>query len=218
MVMKRRTTPLADAARIFGKHRKQLHRWKEVEGSPFDSDGSVDVEELRVWATKTGRLTREPGRPPEAERLADAIPATEAPRPAPRKSAPESAVLGELTESDKAALEALVAGDARTLVELAVKVDPALLKRLAAMGRTRRELAEAERRELDNRRSRGELLPADEVKKFWAGQVSIVKSYFQALPGKLAARLVGQDYDHVYQALEDELHALLETFAREVPI
>lgn len=204
---------LCAAAEALGKPRKTLQRWRKREGSPFGPDGSTDLDELRAWAEANGFLGRGKGRPAEADRLLEVA----APAATGAATVRTTADLGELTQDDRAALEALVAGDAAALVDLAAKVDPALLKRLAAMGRTRRELAEAEKREIENRRSRAELVPLEEVKRWWSWQIQVVKGHFQALPGKLSARLDGLSYDERYALLEGELDALLRAFAVEVP-
>lgn len=147
------------------------------------------------------------------------IAAADAPEPppvAPAPPAPEEA-LGQLSTADREALEALVSGDRGVLIDLAARVDLALLRRLAVMGRTRREIAEAERRELDNKARRGEFVAIEDVKRFWSSQVSLVKERLSALPGKLAARLEGLDYDGRYALLDEEQHGILAQLARDVP-
>lgn len=217
---------MCEAAAVLGKNRKTLQRWRARRGAPFDSDGSVDLEELRSWAAEEGLLDRPAHRPPEIDKLTSEIrpqaPATPPPAPAASRQTPKPpqsipSALEELSVPDREALEALVAGDRGALIDLAAKIDPFLLKRLAAMGRTRRELAEAERRELENRQKRGELVAIEEMRRFWGGQIQTVKGHFQSLPGKLAPRLVEKTYDQIYQVIDEELHALLEVFAVEVP-
>jgi hypothetical protein len=210
------------AAAALGVNRKILQRWRKLPGAPFASDGSTVLEELRAWASAAGLLGRRRGRRNEVDRLVDDLVPAPGPVTTPRGNhpaapAPAADVLAELTAEDRELVEGLISGDQAQLINLASRVQPGLLKRLAVLGRTRRELAEAERREIANRLARGELLSADEVRRFWAGQIQIVKNHFAALPGKLAPRLVDQKYDAIFQVLEEELDALLETFSREVP-
>lgn len=224
---------MVKAAALLGVSDKTLQRWRKRTGAPFAKDGSVILDELRAWAQREGLLGRGRGRPSVIDELTAGA-AASAPAPATQAAPtedPAAAVaavarafspdptspLAQLTPDDRATLEALVAGDARALIDLAHKVDPALLKRLAAMGRTQRELAEGARRELENAEKRGELVKGEDVKRSWRAQIQIVKSHFQMLPGKLAPRLVDKGYDEIYKALDEELDALLRVFAVEVP-
>lgn len=214
---------LVAAADALGKARKTLQRWRKREGAPFDAAGTVDLEELRGWAAAQGLLERaqEDGPRTEVERL------TVLPGGAPPKSAGSVAggsgsrtkggPLEDLTPDDRKALEALVAGDAHALIDLAAKVDADLLRRLAAMGKTRQALADADRREIENRKARAEVVPLDEVRRFWAWQRQTVAGHFHGLPGKVSQALVQQPYEVVFAVLERELHDLLETLAAEFP-
>lgn len=206
------------AAEALGKDRKTLQRWTRKPGCPLEAGGTVEVEELRAWALAAGLLERTQADGPrtEAERLtAELAPAKPTLKLAPQE--PKTA-LDDLTEDDRDGLKALFDGDGERVLALARrgKLTPELLKLGAAAGRTRRELAEAERRELENRARRGELVPLEEVQRHWRGQIEVVKGHFQALPGKLAPRLIDRTYDQVYAALEGELHGLLEVFAQDV--
>lgn len=210
--------------------RKTIQRWKKREGCPFGDDDLVDVEELRAWAQGQGLLGRRPedGRPTEAERLAagvatagggTAAPAADVPRaPRPRDDEEDD---GKLTAKDRDAIAVLTSGDAGRLLELAATGDLELAKRLAAWGRARAENAEAERRELEVRAKRRELVPLDEVLAAWRAQVEVVKGGFMSLPGKAAIALanagVQVDLGLLIGVLERELHELLKRFEATTP-
>lgn len=82
---------------------------------------------------------------------------------------------------------------------------------LEARAEKERALAERQRAELE--RVRGQLVPLEELRAFWEGQVAIVKAHVAALPGRLAPQLVEQPYEEIHQALERALDAMLEAFA-----
>lgn len=229
--------------KALGKATKTWQRWRPRAGCPQPGDdGLVDLDELRAWALAAGLLerTQDDGRRSVVEALAadvatepgslKVLPGGDSAAPgvtvrlepqghggALKRTAAVPDVLRELTDDDRKALEALIAGDAEKLIDLAARVDAGLLKRLAAMGRTRRELADAERRELENRARRAELVPLDEMRRFWIAQIGVVKAAFSAAPGKLAQALEGLDYDGRYSLLERELQDVLDAFAVEVP-
>lgn len=213
-------------AAALGKNRKIVQRWKERgAGTLFDAEGRAVLAEVIEWARRTGHLDRVRGRPDDFQRLLAAVDSSgsaaaqasvEASAPAPsRPLAGEPS--GPITAEEREALETLASGDRGKLLDLATRIKPELLKRLAAMGRTRRELAEAERRELENKQKRRQLVEIEHVRRFWGGQIAIVTGHFHAVPGKLAKLLEGKPYDEIYRVLEDELHALLKRFAVEVP-
>lgn len=214
---------LVAAADALGKARKTLQRWRKREGAPFDAAGTVDVDDLRAWATAQGLLdrTQDDGPRTEVERLTvHQGGAPPKPVAAPSASAGRSrsvAPLDDLTDDDRKALEALVAGDAHALIDLAAKVDADLLRRLAAMGKTRQALADADRREIENRKARAEVVAIDDVRRFWAWQRQVVTGAFHGLPGKVSQEITQQPYDVVFGVLERELHELLETLAAEFP-
>lgn len=83
--------------------------------------------------------------------------------------------------------------------------------------RARKAAAEATRAELELVQVQGELVPLDEVRAFWCGQVEVVKSSFRTLPGRLAPRLVEQPYEVIHAELERELDRTLEAFAAGEP-
>lgn len=216
------------AAAALGKPRKTLARWRDRDGARGFYRNGVDVDELRAWAVETKRLERrqDDGRPTEIERLTAGAVGPQAPGSGthvpPNDSARTSALgLDALTEDDQRALAALVSGNREQLVELAAKVTPELLRRLSAMGRARSELADAERRELENKARRGELLPKAEVVATWRAQVEIVRAGFQSLPGKVTSSLAAADeggrWGVLVEVLERELHQLLEAFAATTP-
>lgn len=184
---------------------------KKAEGK--NGRHSFVTADVRAWMEATGR-SGERGRPLEAVRLASG---GEPPAARAEPGAQEPAALKELSASDREVLDALVAGDPAKLIELAARVDPERLRRLAAMGRTRRELAEAERREIENRKARAEVVQIDDVRRFWAWQRQVVTSAFHGLPGKVSQALAQQPYDVVFGVLERELHELLEQLAAEFP-
>lgn len=206
---------MIEAARALGRDRKALQRWRK-RGAPFADDGSVDLEELRAWAEHAGLLERAPGRPSEAERLTTTAPADPDASPAPTDDDEDPL---ELDGDDEAVIAALVEGDGKRLIELTLGRDRTqLLRRLAALGRTRRELAEAQRRDRENRERAGELIEVDLVKRLWIAQIEIVKTAFDSMPGRLAARLANKSEAELYTALDQELRETLEAFASTVPL
>jgi putative ubiquitin-RnfH superfamily antitoxin RatB of RatAB toxin-antitoxin module len=206
------------AAEALGKNRKTLQRWAKKPGCPLGADGLVDVEELRAWAVAAGLMERsqESGPRTGVERaLAEAAEVAPA-APEVRKAAAAVERI-EVTGEAAKLLEALEADDRVALLRQGLGADPKLLKRLEAMGKARKELADAIRVELANQARRRELLPAAEVRRFWSGQIELVKGHFQALPGKLGPKLVGRTIDEVMATIEDELRSLLKQFAAEAP-
>lgn len=82
---------------------------------------------------------------------------------------------------------------------------------LEARAEKERALADRQRAELE--RVRGQLVPLEDLRAFWEGQVAVVKAHVAALPGRLAPQLVEQPYEEIHQALERALDAMLEAFA-----
>ena len=139
------------------------------------------------------------------------------PVPAPVAAPPlasSGAALDELSQADREVLEALVAGDAGGLIELATRVGPGLLKKLAQMGRTRRELAEAERRELENRDRRGELHEVEACQASMVKKIHAVRDAFEPLPSVIATRLRGiTEWDEQVDVIRQSLDHILDGFA-----
>lgn len=216
---------IAEVARKLGVKPPTVYGWQRMAGFPArDGDGRVDLDQVLAWFTARGGA-RGRGRPVEAERLnADAARATPAPAVPPsvpriEAPSPQPSVLDGVPPADAEVLEALVEGNTDRLKGMAMggRLTPGLLKLGAAIGRSRRELGEAQRREIENRARQGQLLEAEEVKRAWTMQIELVKGHFQALPGKLAPQLVEKPYEAIYQTIEEELRALLEAFASGGP-
>ena len=207
-----------EAAAALGKERKTLQRWSKREGCPLKPGGVVDVDELRAWAEAQGLLdrTQESGPRTATERALAEAAAVAPAAPEVRKTQQALERL-DLDADGKRLLGALEADDRGALLREGLTADPKLLKKLEAVGKARAALADAVKRELDNQVRRRDLLPLGDVVAKWRGQIGLVKSAFESLPGKLAPRLVDQSYDGIYAAIESELHALLEAFAVEVP-
>jgi hypothetical protein len=231
-------------AEALGQSRRTIQRWMKRDGYPVDEAGLADVEEVRAWAEREGLLGRaqEDGRPTAVDRLGSGEPppvlrlvppAAAGPAPGARGGDEDGAAavpvppaararggdrLADLGDDERAALATLVDGNPEALINLAATIDLGLLKRLAAMGKTRRELAEAERREMDNRRVRGDLVLLDDVRRWWGGHVTAAKAVLQALPGKLAPSLSGRpvEYDEAYTTIEREVEASLHSLSRAV--
>lgn len=215
--------PLAQAALDLDQAERTLRRWV-ADGAPHHKGKgrtgalTFDGAELRAWMARTQR-TGELGPRTATERaLAEATPAAP---PAPPPASPEvekasrevAQVEAELDEEGSKLLQALASDDRAALLRLAPKANPLLVKKIEAVARARVSLAEAVKRELDNQQRRRELLVAVDVVGLASQAVDVVKSGLEALPGKLTPRLVGQDYDSIYGALEDELRALSSAFA-----
>lgn len=219
------------AAAALGCSTRLLMNWRKL-GAPFAKDATVNVEELKAWASAKGVLGRPGGRPSVVDSLgiAETVAVVAAKlsggsSPAssvvalqmPRAALGEPTLEGEEEITDEQAVEALLSGNRDVLLKLA-RVGGARMKRFALVGQTRKLLAEGEKRELDNRKMRGELCETAAVRAFWAEEQEGVKGWLQALPGKVSARLVGAPYEVIYQVLEDEVHALCESISKGLKV
>jgi len=139
--------------------------------------------------------------------------------PAPAAPAPEGGEALTREEEDALALlmETASGADKGKILELARTLPPRMMRRLSALGKTRRDLADADRKELDNRARRGLLVPLDGVRRFWRQQTSMVHARFRPMVAQVAKAGVGLDYDELYELLEREVHQVLSSLAEEVP-
>lgn len=204
-----------------GCSRATLKRWRPKMPSTLWQDGDdgqrlYDVEGVRAW--RKGQPGR--GRPRDVDRLtgpAKPAAAAAAPRARARDADPEAPLDAELSPELEATLLELLAGggDPRQILDLTRQLPASTIQRLSALGKTRKDLADAEKKELDNRRARGDLVPLGDVESFWGQQVGVVHSAFLSLPGRLAGRLHAlETAEEVYEALEVELRRVLEQFSR----
>ena len=72
---------------------------------------------------------------------------------------------------------------------------------------------EAQKRARVERREEGELVPASWVEACWSGQVEEAKARLNTLPARVAQRVVGMDYDDVYEAIQAEVDEVLRELA-----
>ncbi len=178
----------AELCRELKIQRRSLTRYMEA-GCPHRRAGNGPRAPLRFVLSKVKAWMRqtartgEPGRPPTGAEV----------RRSPAKARAEA-------PADKAT-DDLDDEDADDLAELTRRVN-LQIKRL-----------EVRKRERLEREANGELVEAAEVVRLWRSQIEVVQTSFRSLPGILAQRLVHCDYDTIYEALEEELHAVLVAFS-----
>lgn len=81
------------------------------------------------------------------------------------------------------------------------------------IAKVRKVFAEAVLREMEVSKRRGELLEASEVEEGRLQRIFAVKREMEALPARLAPRLVGLEEPEIEAALREAVVGLLETFA-----
>ena len=116
----------------------------------------------------------------------------DAPAGAPASGAPANGAHGSATAPD--AVQVIVATRKANLI----------IKQL-----------EGDKRRRIEAQARGELVPASDIQAKWIRQVHVVRAAFLAFPGRVAARVVGRDFESVHATLEEELREVLEGFAVE---
>ncbi len=75
--------------------------------------------------------------------------------------------------------------------------------------------ANAEKNELKNAQTKGELIPREVVNAKWAEDVSNVKAKLLAIPSKLAPRLAGLEAREVSSILTEAIYEALNELAEE---
>jgi phage terminase Nu1 subunit (DNA packaging protein) len=213
---------LAQAVAALGQSERTLRRWV-ADGCPHHKGagrtGALTFErsEVEGWMRETQRSGNVGARTGVERALGDAAAAARAPpAPAGEKAGDAVKKAARDLDEDEAArlfLAALEGDDRAQLLRLAPNASPMLVKKIEAVAKARVALADAVKRELDNQQRRRELLVAVDVAAQAVQAVDVVSSGLDALPGKLTPRLVGQEYDAIYGALEDEIRALREAFS-----
>ena len=205
--------PFGKAALAIGKNERTLRRWRDTHAAPARlfrpgprRQVLVNVPALSSWAIGAGHLNEEDLPTPESQAPAGALSAPAASRP------PAT----EFTEEDRQSLLALGLTEDQVNQVLDLRSD--VVKRMSNVGKARKDLAAADKQELENELKRGEVAPIAELVSLWKGQIHVVKSGFQSFPGRVAARVVGLEYDEAYAILEEELQGLLRAFAAECPV
>lgn len=94
------------------------------------------------------------------------------------------------------------------------KISSELLDELTRT-KIRVNIANAEKNELKNAVTKGELIPRDVVNTKWAEDVSNVKAKLLALPSKLAPRLAGLSAREVNEILTEGIYEALNELAEE---
>lgn len=112
--------------------------------------------------------------------------------------------------------ERLLAGFQAELEEAEgdVMAERRVIKKHLEQARLKKELALAQKHEIELRRREGELLEREEVERSRLERVLACKANLLALPGKLAPRLAGRTTVDIHTELELEIRTVLEEFAR----
>jgi phage terminase Nu1 subunit (DNA packaging protein) len=91
------------------------------------------------------------------------------------------------------------------------------LRRLRDEVELRIKELEATKRDRLEREAGGELVRSEDVRRFWASRVELVRQGFDALPSRLAQRCAGRQAEEVHDEARDELERLLHSFAGGAP-
>jgi len=196
-----------------------------------------DLDEVRAWAAERGYGT--PGPPTGVQRAlaeAQAGEADAAPLCSSRASAENKATLAiHLGDPDKppsgvkgvakavglsqvdvesiAAMLDNLDGTAGSVLALANKIPPPMLARVAALGKARKDTAEADKRELEVQQKRGELVSRVDQDAVETARMRHVKLSLEALGAKLGARLQGITGPRaIARVVDSEVQALLMAY------
>lgn len=205
---------LSDAAKELGVDRKTLARARKRQ-PPLPTHGKgprgaemVRVAEVRAWLEAQG-LGQTGRQSAVVEQLREAQPVA-APGAAPAAPAPDAA---KLSAEDLTDLGEVF--DGLDGVERALRVRPEAVKKLSAIAAARKELADAQKKELEIAQRRGQLLDAGEVERGRVQRIMVVRQGLLGLPAKLASRLVGRAQEEIQAELDAEVDTLLRQFAEE---
>ena len=203
---------------------KTLRRWTRVGCPHHRAEGrngalTFDAAEVRAWMKKVGRSPGAGRRPDVFRDLAAEAPVAERPAPSGRQAGQPAArddlAGGELSAEDLVALRSIGLSED---VIAAANLPAHLIKRMSATARTRKELADADKKELENQARKGDMVARELVDRFWARQVSVVHAAFLAFPGRMAPKLHGLAYEEMYSLLEVELRRVLDQFAADLAL
>lgn len=207
---------LTQAAKALGIDQKTLQRARKRKPPLPTRPGKrgavlVDLEETRRYLESQG-LGRVGRQPAAVEALRgeqeDGGAAVEAP----------SSTESELSESEVKAIAALLDGldgSVEKVLHLAKSVPGATVRKLSALGKARKDLADAEKQEIEVAKRRGAMLDAEDVERGRVQRVMLVKQGLLALPNKLAARIAGRTPEEVREEVAQEVDALLRQFAED---
>lgn len=129
---------------------------------------------------------------------------------------PELAAPREKTHAPAAPVSPRRVGEA--LERLAGERTGADLELLARQVDLEKKQVELDRRRREEAEAAGLLVERELVVTFWRRQIGVVQERFRALPGALSGRLVDLAYEEIYALLDRELRAVLEGFARPLPL
>lgn len=94
------------------------------------------------------------------------------------------------------------------------KVESELIDESMSEAQTRKEIALANLRELEEAEKRGLMIEAEDVRKAWSGHIAAVKNTLLLMPPRVAPKLASASGVHEIQAVLDrELRALLVEFS-----
>ncbi len=161
-----------------------------------------DTRKAKPWLLVWNKNKRGPGRPQDVDLLL-AEPAAQA-----RSSASD-----EVTDEDREAL--IAAGFSEEEVDGILGLPANVVKKMAAVGKARKELAEAEKKERENERKAGNHVPTADVVRFWLEQATLLHARLGTVPAKVAKEAANCSYDEVYEAVELAIHAALSGLAKE---
>ena len=192
--------PLQQAAKALGVSRNTLGRWIAV-GCPHEVQGRrkmVNVAEARRWKDLVGGRQRGGDHPlplTKAEGLRAAARVQDS-EPAPRKARTRKAA----TTSPPDDLEDLA---------------PEELREVLTRAKVRKEIAQANKHELDVEVRRGDLLSKEEVERGRLERVAYARAVLLGGPSMLAPDLVSLDVESCEDRLREWVHRVLRELAGE---
>lgn len=186
-----RTFSDAWAAQMLGVNERTVRRWRAQGFLVSRADGSLD-QAATVARVNGGRDPLRGGKPDRV--FAGAAPLPETPAAAPRRPAPP--VDRGFEERGDTSLGS-VSGDAGKLLR----------------ARVLSEAVKAKLGQLRLRERTGELIPKAQAVQVYADTLAAARATLEAMPLRLANRLVGQDASAIRAALQAEVEAILKEMA-----
>jgi len=180
-----------EAATHFGVSTTSIQAWKRKGWAVCYQDGSIDLDSTaaKVNANRDGRG----GKSDRATDPHDTYPPSSG--PADTNEPPDPPDAGELTE-----------------------VDPETAKINFGEARRRREIVKLAREELALRKERSELVAVDDAVRVYAGTIVTAKTNLEAVPARVAPRLVGiTNQVEIRRVVAEEIARALRSLSDEPP-
>ncbi len=229
---------LKECAELFGLSTKTLYRWRKRPGFPIERQGEgssllVDPDKVRDWAERTN-LTGKMGKPigaingiSGADPSGVGVPGVPLDPGAGKISQGAKAEVVEALEVEPAKVQEVAAQLSAEIKERledpprprkkaekdAEPLDLATITEQLAAAELRKRKADADLKEIEAAKRRGELLNALDVERGLMRRISTVKAGLLALPGKLAARLQNRESRFIQEEIEREVEQLLQLYA-----